>query len=737
MALLFRINVISKKLSSLCCLYTRTFDKNVILAPFAYRQRNIFTNTCSIYFSKKKVDEVKTPKCPDFEQFFTKVKKGEINKYDDEQLGKSSGDKRKPPFIQPPIFDDKTKVGPSQRSLLEKKTLPITPTQMSNVEDKPSPNVQNENETKPKTTDDKVKQPDRPQASEKKYSSAKPLDEFKQFELMPRSWDPKTSTVESNPPQQQKFVSPQQSQAIEDSKEKLSETSKPPTDGDNNKNAKKYIWVAAAAALLGTTLFFSTKNSNPDQPSVEIGVEEAVPIRVAKEEVKGPLQIPKKVPYLIIGGGAASWSAFKAIKEHVPKAKVLVVSNEKHPPYKRPPLSKDLWSSETNGPTNSNEINQHIYLEPTDFYTDPMQLLNEENGGISVITNRTAKNLNLCERKVVLTDGTEIEYEECLLAIGSKPRNLLVFQTAPLQIRSKISFFRSLNDFQSAKEILSESESIAVIGGGFLASEISFALSTYANSKKLNVKIYQLFHENANMDMTLPQCLSNWTTNKLTDYGLSIMPNTQVHSVHMENSKLKLGLLSGQLLVVDHVIVAMGSQPDYAFIQMSGLKLANRDCGIAVNRRLEALPHLYVAGDAACLPGCLGKETETSYDHAIATGRIAGENMAGQKKSFAHQSMFSSNVAPEMSFQSVGRIDSELATVGVFSSSPDNVTDSINGVIRGVVFYMKNDRVVGILLWNVLNKINVARQVIAEGRTLYDLNEVAKRFEIDEIESII
>lgn len=223
-----------------------------------------------------------------------------------------------------------------------------------------------------------------------------------------------------------------------------------------------------------------------------------------------------------------------------------------------------------------------------------MQLLNEENGGISILTNRTAKNLNLCERKVVLTDGTEIEYEECLLAIGSKPQNLLVFQTAPLRVRSKISFFRNLTDFQTAKEILNESESIAVVGGGFLASELSVALTTYANSKKLNVKIHQIFHDNANMDTTLPRCLSEWTMNKLADYGLSIMPDTQVDSVEVENSKLKLGLLSGQLLVVDHVIVAMGSQPDFTFIQMSGLKLASRDCGIAVNRRLEALPHLYV-----------------------------------------------------------------------------------------------------------------------------------------------
>lgn len=96
-----------------------------------------------------------------------------------------------------------------------------------------------------------------------------------------------------------------------------------------------------------------------------------------------------------------------------------------------------------------------------------------------------------------------------------------------------------------------------------------------------------------------------------------------------------------------------------------------------------------------------------------------------------HQSMFSSNVAPEISFESVGLIDSSLQTVGVFSNGSD-LTTNIDNTNRGVVFYMQNDIVVGILLWNIFNKINIARQVIAEGKKLYDLNEVAKRFEIQE-----
>lgn len=54
-------------------------------------------------------------------------------------------------------------------------------------------------------------------------------------------------------------------------------------------------------------------------------------------------QLPKSVPYLIIGGGTAAFSAFRAIKSNDARAKVLMISNEYRKPYMRPPLSKELW----------------------------------------------------------------------------------------------------------------------------------------------------------------------------------------------------------------------------------------------------------------------------------------------------------------------------------------------------------------------------------------------------------
>lgn len=122
--------------------------------------------------------------------------------------------------------------------------------------------------------------------------------------------------------------------------------------------------------------------------------------------------------------------------------------------------------------------------------------------------------------------------------------------------------------------------------------------------------------------------------------------------------------------------------------------------------------------------------------------------------------MFWSDLGPHVGYEAIGLVDATLPTVGVFAKLPEidtntkpveNVKTSENPTIidttsttvdvpktasdvdnyyKGVVFYMKDEKVVGIVLWNVFNRINVARSIIAEGQKYDDLNEVAKLFEI-------
>lgn len=213
-------------------------------------------------------------------------------------------------------------------------------------------------------------------------------------------------------------------------------------------------------------------------------------------------EIPKEVSYLLIGGGTASFAAFRAIKSHDPKAKVMVISEEIETPYMRPPLSKELWLAElgasggksqakSNSSSSSetdtealtfkqwNGIERSLYYEPNDFYTHPSKLLTEPNGGVTIVRGYTVKQIDAENNVAILTDGTEIKYQRCLIATGSTPKNLPIFESAPSKVKERVSMFKTIEDFQNLKNQVDHSKSIAIIGGGFLGSELACALAKY------------------------------------------------------------------------------------------------------------------------------------------------------------------------------------------------------------------------------------------------------------------
>lgn len=336
----------------------------------------------------------------------------------------------------------------------------------------------------------------------------------------------------------------------------------------------------------------------------------------------------------MIGGGTASFAAFRAIKSNEPKAKVLVISDEHVMPYMRPPLSKEIWFDTQLGLEKArfkqwNGAERSLYYEPEDFYMSAEKLADSQNGGVSVIRGYSVVNLNIAEQKVLLDDGTELTYDKCLLATGSRPKTIDVFDRASAKIKEKIHSFKGIKDFENVKAQVEKSKSVAIIGNGFLGSELACALSHYGQDGKL--KVYQLFNENGNMAKVLPAYLSKWTTDRIKDVGVDVQTNSQIIDVELfEGQQIKLKLSNGKSIIVDTVIQAVGSEPNVSLAKNSGLEVDKVNGGFVVNAELEARTNLYVAGDVACFyDPKLGRRRVEHHDHAVVSGRLAGDNMVG------------------------------------------------------------------------------------------------------------
>ncbi|KAL4112819.1 hypothetical protein QTP88_016544 [Uroleucon formosanum] len=536
----------------------------------------------------------------------------------------------------------------------------------------------------------------------------------------------------------------------------------------NKQSFRNWSLFGGAIILSGTVYGIYHFDIMKQKKDDNLTTEEVTNAKKVRKLVKIPSlseSIPDNIQYLLIGGGTASFSAFRAIKSADPTARVLVISAEGYLPHMRPPLSKELWYGDDTEMAKSlnfhqwNGTTRSLFYEPEPFYTPVEELTTAKNGGISLARGWKVESINVSKKKVKLNDGKEISYDKCLIATGSVPKTLKLYDDANEELKNKFSVFRSISDFEDLWEQLGHIKSIAIIGGGFLGSELAASLAN--KGKKNGVKIYQIFKEKGNMGKVLPKYLSHWTTEKVRNEGVEVVTETEVENCTLENNKrrVNLKLSNGENISVDHVIMAVGAKPNTELATDAGLEIDSKLDGYLVNSELQARTDLYIAGDCACFyDKQLGRRRVEHHDHAVISGRLAGENMAGAAKPYQHQPMFWSDIGPSVGYEAIGIVDSSLVTLGVFAKGNHkdpsllaNETDqntlqnketneelvsknsesiSENDYNKGVVFYLKNDVIVGIVLWNLFNRMSIARQVLKSDRCYKDLNEVAKLFNI-------
>lgn len=461
----------------------------------------------------------------------------------------------------------------------------------------------------------------------------------------------------------------------------------------------------------------------------------------------GPVLIddlPESVPYVIVGGGTASFSAVRAIRAADPKSKVFILSQSDHLPYMKPPLSKELWFTP---PDVAKSLNFQQYdgksrplaFEKPDFYFPPKKLMERDSGGVCLIRGQRVTRID-CENQIIfLENGQSLKYDKCLIATGGEPQTHPVFESSSPAVKEKVTDYRHVEDFLTLQSKLPQFKSVLIYGGGLLGTEM--AVSMAVTTKKTGLRIVQVYPEKGLLWNLLPAYLSQWVTKKLAAEGIEIIPESDLVSATVKDDKLCVQLTNGSEVEVDQAIVTMASQvvegPNKKLADASGLEIHPKLGGFVTNAELEARTNLWVAGDAACFYDLkLGERRRVEqHDQAVISGRLAGENMAGSQKPLKQQAMFWSDLATDLGFEAAGLVDSSLETVGVFATdSPTQNSESDpadqNNYERGVVFYLQDKKIVGILMMNVFNRVRLARRILKDDRVHEDLADVAKWFNI-------
>lgn len=399
--------------------------------------------------------------------------------------------------------------------------------------------------------------------------------------------------------------------------------------------------------------------------------------------------------YLIIGGGMTADAATKALRAADATGSIALVSAETDAPYKRPPLSKGLWKDST--------------VERTDLATRQAE--------VELILGRTVTTLDVDGRTVRLDDGRTIAFEYLLLATGAAARTLPI-----LPVGGSVVAYRTLADYRVAQARATAGSRVLIVGGGFIGSELAAGLS------RTGAEVHMVFPEPNIGAPRFPAPLAAAITADYVDRGVKLHAGNGVRSAVIAEHGATVVLNDGTELAVDLVAVGIGTEPNVELAAAAGLVTGN---GIVVDSRLRAqragsqaaepVGHVFAAGDVAAFPWPSPLEVGRieHEDNAVMMGGHAGRQLAAAHLARQAGDDERAALSPyrHLPFFYSDLFDSGYEAVGVLDSTLEMVQDWHDGLKAGVVYYLSDHKVVGVLLWNTWGLVDAARDlVLADAR---------------------
>jgi len=381
--------------------------------------------------------------------------------------------------------------------------------------------------------------------------------------------------------------------------------------------------------------------------------------------------------YVIVGGGHAGAAAIEGIRAHDPTGSILLLSRENHPPYHRPPLSKGLWSGKS--------TRDELPIHPDGFYRD---------NKVDLVLRREAVELDPEHRRLWDDNGTAYDYGKLLLATGARPRRLDIEGAES----EGVHYYRSLEDYLFFSGYLPRFQHALVLGAGFIGMEMAAAL------RMVGKEVTLLYPGEYPLPRVLPRDLGLFVADYYRDKGVETVSGEGVARIE-DRGELIAFTTSGNDITTQIILAGIGAEPVADLAEVAGLEVGN---GIEVDEYARTSdPHIYAAGDVAEFPYLVLERRMRieHWNHAVEHGTAAGANMAGANKPYTIMPYFYSDLF-DLGWEAVGQVDSSLDTHPVWKEEHR----------EGMVFYLSDDVVRGVLLWNVWDHVDWARNLIREAK---------------------
>ena len=379
----------------------------------------------------------------------------------------------------------------------------------------------------------------------------------------------------------------------------------------------------------------------------------------------------------IVGASLAGLRAAETLRRHGYDGALTLIGDERHRPYDRPPLSKQLllgtWTPE------------QTFFRQKDGY-EPLAL--------DLRLGVPATSLDLRGRRVTLADGTWADYDRLIIATGARVRTL-----PGIAPRPGLLVLRTLDDAVALREALTTATRVAVVGMGFIGLEVAAAC------RSRGVGVVAIESLPVPLAPIVGPTLGETLLAMHADHGVEVRTGVTVTGIYGEPRVAGVALSDGSRVDADVVVVGIGVVPNTQWLESSGLLLDN---GVVCNGSGEAAPGVYAAGDVARMANVWYGEAPRieHWTNAVEQGVHVAEQMLGSADaaaSFSSVPYFWSDQY-DRKIQFVGRARPHDEMVVVDGSTAER---------RLTALYRRGDRVVACLTVNQPRALIKYRKLLA------------------------
>jgi 3-phenylpropionate/trans-cinnamate dioxygenase ferredoxin reductase component len=302
---------------------------------------------------------------------------------------------------------------------------------------------------------------------------------------------------------------------------------------------------------------------------------------------------------VIVGGGLAAARTAEQLRRADYTGPVMIVSDEVHLPYDRPPLSKEVLRKEVDD----------VALKPRDWY--------DEND-ITLRLGSAATSLDTHEQTVTLDDGTVLGYDELVITTGLVPRRIPAFPDL-----EGIRVLRSFDESMALREHASAARRAVVIGAGFIGCEVA------ASMRGLGVDVVLVEPQPQPLAAVLGEQIGELVARLHRDEGVDVRLGLGVAEVRGEGHVDTVVLTDGTEVPADLVVVGIGSRPATEWLDGSGIEVDNGVICDEAGR--TSAPNVWALGDVASWRNPMGHQARVEHWSNVAEqARVVVPAMLGR-----------------------------------------------------------------------------------------------------------